>query len=192
MKLVNNLMELYPENITSLPESLFTPLMQSIVFGLEHEDMDIARLAFDAVTALAREERKQPRAEAPLARALVTFLHQILMLLFFGDYDADLVQNAAAATLHQLMLTQVQSVRPAMDAVFERAQSLVASMQSAQKMSEYLRHSILVEFAGSMEQVLTAELQGTVPPAARKQLKEQFEKSVLRVLSTVRGVVRVK
>lgn len=212
MKLVNNIMELYPERITnSLPDALFTSLMQSIAFGLEHEDTQISRLAFDAVAALGKEERKNAinvgggggTDGAPLARALDTFLHQILTVLFFGDYDADLVQSTAAETLHQLMLARTASVMQAVDGVLQRALDTVAGMHSAAKLGDNLRHAIMGVFAPKVEQVVSggaaavlgsgaSVAQSRLAHSNRKQLKDGFEAALLEALSTVRGVVRVK
>jgi hypothetical protein len=88
MKLINNIMELYPDKLIHLPPNLFSSLMESIVFGLDHASFDISRLAFDAVAALGEQYKLDASSATDarielLAKSLDLFLRQILEILYF-------------------------------------------------------------------------------------------------------------
>lgn len=55
MKLINNIMECYPERLLYLSPPLFTSLIESILYGMEHPSYEISRLGFDAVASLAEQ-----------------------------------------------------------------------------------------------------------------------------------------
>jgi hypothetical protein len=70
MKLINSIMEFYPEKLTALPPDLFSSLMRSIAFGAEHVSTDISRLAFEAIASLADQQIKTGLPGDGLGQAL--------------------------------------------------------------------------------------------------------------------------
>jgi hypothetical protein len=100
MKLVNNIIEYYPEKLMYLPQDLFLSLMKSIEFGLDNPSFDVVALALETIKELGdfylksnTDDSSNP-AVVPLAGPLDECLRHLLQFALFKDFDSDLIETA--------------------------------------------------------------------------------------------------
>ena len=139
-----------------------------------------------------------------LGPALDQFLQQILEILFFKEYDQDLIESTAGQTVFLLMQARSSNTPSLLEKVLQHSQSLLSQNSNGGtgvggmggggggvddlKHQQQLRHAILELLWNKVHPLLV------LSPVERmlKDSRDTFKRSLLDSLMVVRGIVRVK
>lgn len=99
--LASDLLEFFPEKLATLPPELLASLLKTLNFGIESHWAEVAETTFAAITALAIYVKyvAEPGSVSFLEPHLDALLQSVLKLVFFNDFNTDLVPTAAEAVL---------------------------------------------------------------------------------------------
>ncbi|XP_031395904.1 exportin-4 isoform X3 [Punica granatum] len=120
--LLSHMLEVYPEMVGQLNNDAFSHVVETLSFGLHHQDSEVVNMCLKALRALASYHCKETaagkvglgsRASDPRNpsggtenRIFSRFLQSLLQLLLFGDYSPDLVGAAADALFPMILCEQ--------------------------------------------------------------------------------------
>eukprot|EP01116_Phalansterium_solitarium_P013083 TRINITY_DN299_c0_g4_i1.p1 TRINITY_DN299_c0_g4~~TRINITY_DN299_c0_g4_i1.p1 ORF type:complete len:1128 (-),score=390.95 TRINITY_DN299_c0_g4_i1:363-3746(-) len=170
-QLVNLMFEDCPYKLAVLPPELFKNLLTSVEYGVNHHDVDIARISMDALAAMARFNyttqietgtpglHSQLAANPPVLREVLRF---VLHFVLFSDFSADLVTSASDALL-PLICSEQQAYREIVGSFIEsqvdpqRAQRLAAAfteLMSTNNLSLSLDRKNISTFQKNVQQFL--------------------------------------
>ena len=197
MQLISTIMEFHAEKVAMLPPNLFTSLMKSVEFGLEHTLSSVCKMAFEAVDSLAEQYRldvsstdqdpNRPVRLEMLAGALDHLLQSILSLLLFKDYDMDLVDSVASSTLLHLLKARQDSFQRLMEPVLNQA---LTRTEGPAATNPDMKPRILQAF-----NQFSTDLQGLYGANSGgkpRGVTDMFKKHLMRWLMEVRGLVCIR
>ncbi|KAI4370235.1 hypothetical protein MLD38_018605 [Melastoma candidum] len=120
--LLSHMLEVYPEMVGQLNGEAFTRVLQTLDFGLHHQDVDVVSMCLRALKALASYHYKETTCGRPglgsqassgshptgelKGGILSQFLRSLLHLLLFENYSSDLVGVAADALFPLILCEQ--------------------------------------------------------------------------------------
>ena len=81
-ELVSFMMETYPDKVCRLPFDLFNPLLQSLLFGMSHHDVNVAKAALYGLASISREHLKSQALQPILTQQAPDLLDHCLNRLF--------------------------------------------------------------------------------------------------------------
>ncbi|KAI8377732.1 armadillo-type protein [Radiomyces spectabilis] len=174
IKLISNLIEIFPDKLAGLPSELFNNLIASLEFGLRHDIDDIKILTLHAIAPLAMWTHKQGLDHANvdfIKPALSKFLSELLNLLCFQHVDMN-IMDAAGDALVSLICVQKDTYMTLVNQII--------SQQPAE-----IQPRLLHAFE-ELDKVTTKDKLPTLQEASN------FKEALLSFLMNVRAVLRVK
>jgi len=81
-ELVGFMMDTYPDKVCGLPFDLFNPLLQALLFGISHHDLNVAKASLHGLASIAREQLKSHALQPILTHHAPDLLDQCLHRLF--------------------------------------------------------------------------------------------------------------
>ncbi|KAK4801722.1 hypothetical protein SAY86_022209 [Trapa natans] len=120
--LLSHMLEVYPEMVGQLNTEAFSHVMDTLNFGIHHQDSEVVNMCLRALKALASYQYKETAAgKVGLGshasdprnpnggtenRIFGRFLRELLQFLLFEDYSPDLVGSAADALFPLILCEQ--------------------------------------------------------------------------------------
>ncbi|TPX65919.1 hypothetical protein SpCBS45565_g04813 [Spizellomyces sp. 'palustris'] len=195
ISLVSNLVRYFPDKLSCLPSELLSSLVRSLEFGMHNAISEVARSAFEAVTALALfgwdEQANSGISPEFLHPYLDRLLQQTLEMFLFRDFDSGLMESAGEA-LFGLALSRGDQY----NTLTQHLISQQSQPHFARRLSDALQtlNTAIAETAqtpGAAERLRIARVEGFIggPSAAWfSRYRERLE----AFLMDVRGFLRVK
>ncbi|RLN72176.1 hypothetical protein BBJ28_00011222 [Nothophytophthora sp. Chile5] len=185
--LVSYMVEVYADKLASLSSDLFQMLLHSLLVGMRHVSVDVARYSFQALGELASFHWKAQQAHQPgLERhrqenpdLFMTFLRVIFRMALFEDYNP-VILDACASTLYPLILVE-QARYSALAEEISREQ---ASLDAASKQRLMAAFAELTQFLSPADIAM-----GTV---TTRKFRMQFKTNLYAFVAEVRGFLQVK
>ncbi|XP_030472181.1 uncharacterized protein LOC115690086 isoform X2 [Syzygium oleosum] len=185
--LLSHMLEVYPEMVGQLNKEAFSHILETLEFGLHHQDSEVVNMCLRALRALASYHYKEtasgkmglgshasslrnPKGE--LQEGIFSrFLRTTLQLLLFEDYSPDLV-GAAADALFPLILCE--------QGLYQKLGNELIERQANQTFKSRLTNAL---------QSLTSSNQ--LSCTLDRMNYQRFRKNLTNFLIEVRGFLRI-
>ncbi|KAF8017869.1 hypothetical protein BT93_H2928 [Corymbia citriodora subsp. variegata] len=185
--LLSHMLEVYPEMVGQLNNEAFSHILETLEFGLHHQDSEVVNMCLRALRALASYHYKEtasgkmglgshasslrnPKGE--LQEGIFSrFLRKTLQLLLFEDYSPDLV-GAAADALFPLILCE--------QGLYQKLGNELIERQANQTFKSRLTNAL---------QSLTSSNQ--LSCTLDRMNYQRFRKNLTNFLIEVRGFLRI-
>ncbi|XP_030511531.1 exportin-4 isoform X2 [Rhodamnia argentea] len=185
--LLSHMLEVYPEMVGQLNNEAFSHILETLQFGLHHQDSEVVNMCLRALRALASYHYKEtasgkmglgshasslrnPKGE--LQEGIFSrFLRTTLQLLLFEDYSPDLV-GAAADALFPLILCE--------QGLYQKLGNELIERQANQTFKSRLTNAL---------QSLTSSNQ--LSCTLDRMNYQRFRKNLTNFLIEVRGFLRI-
>lgn len=119
-----------------------------------------------------------------MGKSLDLVLRQVLEIVFFKDYDGDLIEASIGRTLLLLMQARHEIVPTYLEHIVQHALQSVGS-NAGSPLDKHLRH-VIGEFWNTVRPIVASP---SIAQALRKKKeKELFEQKLMELLMTVRGL----
>ncbi|TYZ68266.1 hypothetical protein PybrP1_003626 [[Pythium] brassicae (nom. inval.)] len=184
--LVSYMVEVYAEKLAALDTDLFSLLLSSLLVGVRHAQLDVARYSFQAIGELAgfHWKARQHRREPGLARHIAAnpdvfahFIRVIFRMAMFEDFDP-VVLDACASALYPLIL-------------IEQARYFALADEISREQPDARHQQRLLEAFGALTAFLSPAdvAMGT---ASTRKFRTLFKANLFVFVAEVRGFVQVK
>lgn len=183
--LISYMVEVYAEKLSALPANLFAMLLQSLLFGMRHVQIEVVRYSFQAVGELASYhwkaiQKKEAGLETHRAANPDLFVHYIrciFRMALFEDFNP-IVLDYCASALYPLILIE-QSRYFSIAEEISKEQTDPASQQR-----------LLSAFGELIQFVSAADIaMGTV---TTRKFRMQFKSNLYAFVADARGFIQMK
>ncbi|KAJ0397159.1 hypothetical protein P43SY_006014 [Pythium insidiosum] len=183
--LISFMIDVHADKLSSLDDRLFSMLLQSLLVGIRHVDVDVARNSFQAIGELAGFHLKaRQTGEGGLERhrvahpeVFVHFIRVILRMALFEDFNP-VILDVCAGALYPLILIEQ-----------ERYYGVVEEIQNEQT-DPIVRERLLVAFRALMSFLQPEDI--AMGTACTRKYRNLFKSNLFQFVATVRGFVQVK
>ncbi|GLD92742.1 hypothetical protein PINS_up001321 [Pythium insidiosum] len=183
--LISFMIDVHADKLSALDDQLFSMLLQSLLVGIRHVDVDVARNSFQAIGELAGFHLKARQSgDAGLERhrmahpeVFVHFIRVILRMALFEDFNP-VILDVCAGALYPLILIEQ-----------ERYYAVVEEIQNEQT-DAIVRDRLLAAFRALMSFLQPEDI--AMGTACTRKYRNLFKSNLFQFVATVRGFVQVK
>lgn len=184
--LVSYMVEVYAEKLATLDTGLFSMLLSSLLFGIRHAQLEVARYSFQALGELAgfhwkaRQQKHEPGLAAHIASnpdVFVHFLRVIFQMAMFEDFNP-VILDACAGALYPLILIE------------QARYFAIAEELSKEQRDERNQQRLLAAFGALTEFLTPADI--AMGTASTRKFRTLFKANLFVFVAEVRGFVQVR
>jgi hypothetical protein len=183
MELVADVVEFHQDQLLQLPDTLFSTLVQSLEFGIDHAVYDVTRWALQAIGALAQfcfslQRKGDVQRAQQLFNSLDGFFCLLMNVMLFKEFNTDLMDLACETWYWLLVARQVTFIALAKEIIAQQTDIQVAQ----QLMAAFDALGMPQEPQGN-EHVLSL---------VNRQPQAHFKEKLRAFLGTTRGSLHIK
>lgn len=183
--LVSYMVEVYADKLSSLENHLFSMLLHSLLFGIRHVQVEVARYSFQAIGELAgyhwkAQQKKEPgleRHQQANPDIFVHFIRIIFRMALFEDFNPVILDSCAGALYPLILIEQAR--------YFSIAEEI-----SKEQNDEAYQQRLLTAFGALTSFLSPADI--AMGTASTRKFRTQFKRNLFTFVSDVRGFIQMK
>lgn len=183
--LVSYMVEVYADKLSSLENHLFSMLLHSLLFGIRHVQVEVARYSFQAIGELAgyhwkAQQKKEPGLEKHRQAnpdVFVHFIRVIFRMALFEDFNPVILDSCAGALYPLILIEQARYYA-------------IAEEISKEQNEEASQQRLLTAFGALTSFLSPADI--AMGTASTRKFRTQFKRNLFTFVSEVRGFIQMK